>query len=153
MEAPANLDGHGPATTMDMKLNAERIRTLREQRAWSQEHLATVAGLSARTLQRIEGGSAASPETCLALATALEVPLSLIAGAQPPADVSAGPALDKPPRATSSWLTPAALLLCMVVWFGYSIGKDMAERDNRATVDCDRDGSVCDQSRRDADTR
>lgn len=138
---------------MDMKLNAERIRTLREQRAWSQEHLATVAGLSARTLQRIEGGSAASPETCLALATALEVPLSLIAGVQPPADVSAGHALDKSPRAMSSWLTPAALLLCMVVWFGYSIGKDMAERDNRATADCDRDGSVCDPSRRDAGTR
>ena len=34
------------------ELNAERIRTLREQRAWSQEHLATVAGLSTRTLQR-----------------------------------------------------------------------------------------------------
>ena len=58
--------------TMDMKLNAERIRTLREQRAWSQEHLATVAGLSTRTLQRIE---AVSIPACLNGDVGLGVPI------------------------------------------------------------------------------
>ena len=37
----------------DMYTNAQLIRKLREDRAWSQEHLAAVAGLSARTIQRV----------------------------------------------------------------------------------------------------
>lgn len=145
--------GMDPETIMDMKLNAERIRTLREQRAWSQEHLATVAGLSTRTLQRIEAGSAASQETCMALAAALDVPVRLIAGTQLPIDISTGPSLPKPASAASSWLMPAVLLVCLVVWFGYSIGKGMAERDNRATANCDRDSAACEPSRRVAGAR
>ena len=30
------------------------VKALREMRAWTQEHLATVAGTSARTVQRME---------------------------------------------------------------------------------------------------
>ena len=68
--------GMGPVTMMDMKLNAERIRTLREQRAWSQEHLATVAGLSTRTLQRIENGrTEPRGQTLRLLAKALDTPV------------------------------------------------------------------------------
>ena len=145
--------GMGPATMMDMKLNAERIRTLREQRAWSQEHLATVAGLSTRTLQRIEAGAAASQETCMALAAALDVPVRLITGTPQPTDISTGPSLPRPVSPASSWIMPAVLLVCLVVWFGYSIGKDMAERDNRATAGCDRDSAACESSRPDAGAR
>lgn len=145
--------GMGPITMMDMKLNAERIRTLREQRAWSQEHLATVAGLSTRTLQRIEAGAAASQETCMALAAALDIPVRLITGTPLPTDISTGPSLPRPLSPASSWLMPAVLLVCLVVWFGYSIGKDMAERDNRATADCDQDSTACESSRGDAGAR
>jgi transcriptional regulator with XRE-family HTH domain len=73
---------------MDMKLDAKLIRSLREQRAWSQEHLATVAGLGLRTIQRIEKTGAASFESARALAAVLEVDVSdlrLPSGGIPPA--------------------------------------------------------------------
>lgn len=133
---------------MDMKLNAERIRTLREQRAWSQEHLASVAGLSTRTLQRIEAGAGASQETCLALAAALDVPVSEITGGRAVAHVQAMPVLVKSESLAPSWLTPAVLLVCLVVWFGYNIGKNMADRDNRATAECHHGDEICNQSGR-----
>lgn len=58
---------------MEMKIDSRKIRQLREARGWSQEHLAEVAGLSARTVQRIEAEGNASPESRMALAAALGV--------------------------------------------------------------------------------
>jgi transcriptional regulator with XRE-family HTH domain len=58
---------------MEMKIDALKIKQLREARGWSQEHLAEVAGLSARTVQRIEAEGNASPESRMALAAALGV--------------------------------------------------------------------------------
>jgi transcriptional regulator with XRE-family HTH domain len=55
---------------------SEKIRLLRKARAWSQEQLASVASISSRTLQRIEKGESASPETLMALASALEIDVS-----------------------------------------------------------------------------
>jgi transcriptional regulator with XRE-family HTH domain len=49
------------------------IQKLRLQRGWSQEQLAEVAGLSARTIQRIERGQTPSAESLKALAAVLEV--------------------------------------------------------------------------------
>jgi len=48
-------------------------RLLRKTRGWTQEHLAEVAGLSVRTVQRIEAGYPASPESLMALAAALDL--------------------------------------------------------------------------------
>lgn len=48
-----------------------RIRPLRLEKGWSQEQLATIAGLSTRTVQRIENGEQASLETLTAIAAAL----------------------------------------------------------------------------------
>lgn len=59
-----------------MKLNAEKLRTLREVRGWSQEHLADAAGVSVRTVQRAESDGTASRETKVCLAAALGVPHS-----------------------------------------------------------------------------
>lgn len=50
-----------------------RIRPLRLEKGWSQEQLATIAGLSIRTVQRIENGEQASLETLTAIAAALGV--------------------------------------------------------------------------------
>ncbi|TXE32248.1 helix-turn-helix domain-containing protein [Serratia marcescens] len=50
-----------------------RIRPLRLEKGWSQEQLATIAGLSTRTVQRIENGEQASLETLTAIAAALGV--------------------------------------------------------------------------------
>lgn len=52
------------------------IRSLRLDRAWSQEHLADLAGVSVRTIQRLEQGHPASLETTKALAAAFDVPAS-----------------------------------------------------------------------------
>ena len=54
-----------------VKVDPARVRALREERSWSQEHLASAAGLSTRTVQRVENEGAASSETLLALASAL----------------------------------------------------------------------------------
>lgn len=48
-----------------------RIKDLRVARGWSQEQLATIAGLSTRTIQRIENGDQASLDTLAAIASAL----------------------------------------------------------------------------------
>lgn len=63
---------------MDLIMNGLQIRKLREARAWSQEHLAAAAGLSLRTIQRVEAEGRASAETRLALAAAFGVELSVL---------------------------------------------------------------------------
>lgn len=62
----------------DMKLNPTVIRRLREARHWSQEQLAAAAGLSLRTVQRVETEGAASRETRVCLAAALDTDVSAI---------------------------------------------------------------------------
>ena len=71
---------------MQMKINGERVRALREQKSWSQEHLAEASGLSVRTVQRVEVEGIASAETRLALAAALDVPVAELMLASPPTD-------------------------------------------------------------------
>lgn len=48
------------------------IKKLRENKQWSQEQLATLSGLSIRTIQRIESGNRASLESLKALAAVFE---------------------------------------------------------------------------------
>ena len=56
-----------------MKVDASLVKRLREAKSWSQEHLATVAGVSHRTVQRVESDGTASLETRMALASAWDV--------------------------------------------------------------------------------
>ena len=56
-----------------MKVNSDYIRQLRQQRGWSQEQLADIAGVNARTIQRLEAGTQASVDTLKALAVAFSV--------------------------------------------------------------------------------
>jgi transcriptional regulator with XRE-family HTH domain len=58
---------------MTEKVNGPRIRRLRMQRAWTQEQLAEKAALSARTVQRLENGEAASVESIRVLAAVFDV--------------------------------------------------------------------------------
>lgn len=58
---------------MDMRIDASRIRGERELRAWSQEQLAEVSGLSLRTVQRVETSGSASFETARSLAAVLGI--------------------------------------------------------------------------------
>jgi uncharacterized glyoxalase superfamily protein PhnB/DNA-binding XRE family transcriptional regulator len=61
----------------------EKIRTLRERKAWTQEHLAEAAGISARTVQRAEDGAMAA-ETRTAIAGALDVAVEALSPARMP---------------------------------------------------------------------
>ena len=54
------------------------VQKLRVQRGWSQEQLAELTGLSARTIQRIERGQNASVESLKAIAAVFEVELSTL---------------------------------------------------------------------------
>ena len=54
------------------------IRKLRLEKGFSQEQLAQFAGISTRTLQRIERGANASPETLKCLASVLETDFAIL---------------------------------------------------------------------------
>ncbi|CAN5355762.1 hypothetical protein BH10PSE4_BH10PSE4_31740 [soil metagenome] len=58
---------------MFFKTDTAKIKRWREERHWSQEHLAQLADVGLRTLQRIENGQQASSETLKALASAFNV--------------------------------------------------------------------------------
>jgi transcriptional regulator with XRE-family HTH domain len=58
---------------MFFKTDTAKIKRWREERHWSQDHLAQLAGVGLRTLQRIENGQQASSETLKALANAFNV--------------------------------------------------------------------------------
>lgn len=57
-----------------------QVKQLRLQRAWSREQLAEMAGLSVRTIQRIENGERPGLETLSALAAVFEVTVAEIGG-------------------------------------------------------------------------
>ncbi len=56
----------------------KNVRALREQRGWSQEHLAGAAGVSARTIQRVETTGAINSESLMAIANAFDVSLDVL---------------------------------------------------------------------------
>lgn len=55
---------------MNEKSMGNRIRRLRERKAWTQEHMAAAADVSVRTVQRAEEGTL-SAETLSAIAGAV----------------------------------------------------------------------------------
>jgi XRE family transcriptional regulator, regulator of sulfur utilization len=60
------------------------IRKLRLKNGWSQSQLAEMAGVTTRTIQRIEQGHKPSMETCKALASVFEVDLSHLQAEEKP---------------------------------------------------------------------
>lgn len=73
------------------------VRKLRMEKGYSQEQLAEMAGVSTRTLQRIERGANASPETLKCIASVLEIGFS---------DLQRGPDMDTKSSATLPELAP-----------------------------------------------
>ena len=61
---------------------SEKVQNLRKERAWSQDQLAGASNLSLRTVQRVEKGLGASPETLQALAAAFEVETKILTSCQ-----------------------------------------------------------------------
>jgi Helix-turn-helix. len=58
-----------------MRINAQRVMEFRMKCSWSQDELATAAGLNLRTVQRVENSGTASLQTLKAIAAALEADL------------------------------------------------------------------------------
>ena len=128
----------------EMKIDGNLVKRLREERAWSQEHLASVAGLSARTVQRLETDGNASAESKMAIAAAFGMePTRLMQGQVPATGVG--------PLASSAAfrMDPYKWVLLTMIWImfllvgGYMIGKDAALRDNRMSDKCAQDVSDC----------
>ena len=65
------------------------VRKLRLQRGWTQDQLAEFAGLSVRSVQRIERGAEASLESLKALAAVLEVDIATLQDGDPPMQADA----------------------------------------------------------------
>jgi transcriptional regulator with XRE-family HTH domain len=127
---------------MDVKLDTRLIRKLREDKGWSQEHLAAVSGLSARTIQRLETEGNASLESRSALAAAFGVAPSALGAAAASAaeDKRRSPIADAAVARPSSDPVGIVRLIVLVVMFlgaaGYLMGRDMARRDNAREADC-----------------
>lgn len=105
-----------------MAISAAKVKQLRQQRGWSQEHLASVAGLSARTVQRLEADGRGSGETGMAIAAAFELHLDQLTE-DPPAPTPAGSDL-------LTILLTLFIVIMLMLAGGYQVGKDLAVRDN-----------------------
>jgi len=92
----------------DMQLNTALIRKLREERAWSQEHLASVTGLSVRTIQRLETRGKASHESRLALASAFGVPPAGLSAGQGQEAAGSGDGGNTRASPWPAWLDPSS---------------------------------------------
>jgi len=129
-----------------MEIDPTEIRRLRELHAWSQERLAEIAGLSVRTVQRVERGGGASLETRMALAAAFEVAPAALCHAAPdkaraisetrPSD--RGQLAPRARRGLDARRYRAAMVLAAVLivfglflLFGYLVGRDIALKERR----------------------
>jgi transcriptional regulator with XRE-family HTH domain len=90
-----------------MSVSSDIVRDLRRERGWSQEQLATIAGLSERTIQRIETCGDCSLDSKMALASAFELPPSALSKSDEP------PATE--PTLLTDWAGAAALLICGLI--------------------------------------
>jgi len=101
-----------------MKIDGDKVRALRERKAWSQEHLATVSGLSVRTVQRVESEGSGLPETRLALAGALGVSAAELMEASPLREVTPDV---RHPDTKWGWMGWGAGVTCSLagIFFGF----------------------------------
>lgn len=106
--------------------DAEKIKRWREERMWSQEHLADLAGIGLRTVQRIENGDNASQESVMALAAAFNVDVAaLTMDPEAEAAKSARKTLDEKAATVrlSLWIHLASWVIGMAVFGAISIGE------------------------------
>ena len=114
-----------------MAISGEKIKALRDARAWSQAHFAEAAGLSLRTVQRVEAEGTASAETRLAMAAALGVSVDdLNAPAPVGARASPTPArarrVDPGPFNTLLMLSNLGFAVVWLLWMGRGLPPEVA---------------------------
>lgn len=99
----------------------DRVRALREQRGWTQSHLADASGVSGRTIQRVETKHAYSGETAMALASALGVDVANLVAPGPATSGEHRPLWPAPSPRTAATIAlmlaaPGAVLLTAVLF-------------------------------------
>ncbi|MCC6202967.1 MAG: helix-turn-helix transcriptional regulator, partial [Gammaproteobacteria bacterium] len=113
-----------------VNIRSDRVRELRLQKSWSQEHLADVARLNLRTVQRVESAGTASLRTRRALATALGIE---------PAELDVRDAAPAPPdrtpasNATGSW--PTFIVGCHALVAALRLGTTLLDVAYAARLD------------------
>lgn len=110
---------------MAFKADAAKIRRWREERHWSQEHMAELAGIGLRTVQRIENGEQASRDSLTALAAAFQV--DALALCVDPEEEAANALRAKNARGTAAlrlslWIHLASYVLGVIIFMGINIG-------------------------------
>ena len=104
---------------MEIIPDAAKIKRWREERCWSQEHLAELAGIGLRTLQRIENGESASHESLKALAAAFNVDvIALTVDAKTEASLAVQKERKKITAGLrlSFWIHLASFAFCMIIF-------------------------------------
>ena len=110
---------------MQFNPDSSKIKRWRDERCWSQEHLASVAGIGLRTIQRIENGDKASRESLMALASAFGVDvMALTVDAKSEAAKMVHDERLKGIAALrlSFWINLASYVFGMVLFAGISLG-------------------------------
>lgn len=110
---------------MQIQADGAQVRRWRDGRGWSQEHLAEVAGISLRTVQRIENGEKAARESVMALAAAFGVDvmaLTVDAQAQAAQATRDGKAKELAALRLSVLIHLAGYLFGMMVFAGIGLG-------------------------------
>jgi len=107
-----------------MQIDTEKLKRWREERFWSQEHLAELAGIALRTVQRIESGGTASRESITALAAAYNVDAAALTYV--PKDKEAAQAQEKLNKSRSGlrlsfFIALASWAFIMLVFGGVSL--------------------------------
>lgn len=112
---------------MQFHPDAAKIKRWREERHWSQEHLADLAGIGTRTVQRIEKGEAATYESVMALAAAFNV--DVVALTVDPEKEAAKAARTGAKEGLASlklsfWIHLASFAFSMVVFLAISVSSE-----------------------------
>ena len=116
-----------------MRIDPATVRRLREQRAWSQEQLAELAGLSVRTVQRVETGNGASLETRMALAAAFGVDAAALCATAAPGPEARPPTPSGDDQACRATVIAIgfALVFILSLLVGFLVARDLAAKSAR----------------------
>jgi transcriptional regulator with XRE-family HTH domain len=95
----------------EMRISSAFVRRLRNERGWSQDQLATVSGLSLRTIQRVEAHGTASMATKVSLAATFGIHQSQLSEVAASVQVNVS---DETQRLGSLFLG-IAILTCVVI--------------------------------------
>lgn len=137
---------------MSMKINGHRIRDLRLARSWSQETLAEHAGISLRTVQRVETEGIASLTTQRSIAAALQADISELAAPVPRHSARRSTAVEPPsfskptppparrsaqlrPYAAAAFAAIIAVTIGAVLWLDRTAPESPPPELQTATID------------------